>query len=185
MSTRQSRHKKYWVAEQVRGFVKLKKFKHPRKTRIGQTTPTHPLSIFFFFLETCTTTKNNTKNTKSSPKKTNPGWGLTHPPTSEFFSDLGIFFNLTKPLKHDWHTNQSNCYKLKHETIFFLSSHRDYHWWRKLALCQRNVNVFSRLSQRSRFSLMLVNDWFRTVQICSRSNDSYGEEVVRLYTMHE
>ena len=26
----------------IKGFVKLKKIKNPRKTRIGQTAPTHP-----------------------------------------------------------------------------------------------------------------------------------------------
>ena len=36
------------------------------------------------------------KKKKKKKKKKNPGWGLAHPPTSEFFSD---FFTLTKPLK--------------------------------------------------------------------------------------
>ena len=53
--------------------------KNPRKTRIGQTPPTHHRIQFFIFLETCTTTKNNTK---------------------KLFSVFNFFFNLTKPLSN-------------------------------------------------------------------------------------
>ena len=47
----------------LRGFVKLKKSKNPRKTRIGQTPLIHPF-ILFFLLETCTTTKAYKKHKK-------------------------------------------------------------------------------------------------------------------------
>ena len=44
------------------------------------------------------TTQKSQKNTKFPQKNKNPSWGLTLTPTSEFFSDFWIFFNLTKPL---------------------------------------------------------------------------------------
>ena len=81
------------------GLVKLKK--NPRKTRIGQTPPTHPnINFFYFYFKTIGNMKTTQKNTqkKKSPQNLNPSWGLTHPPTSEFFSDFWIFFNLPKPL---------------------------------------------------------------------------------------
>ena len=49
--------------------------------------------------------KKTQKNTKiQKKKKTNPSWGLTHPPTSEFFSDFLFFFNLAKPLRGNTQT---------------------------------------------------------------------------------
>ena len=43
--------------------------------------------------------KNNTQKTRKNTKlKKKSSWDLTHPPTSEFFSDFWIFFNLTRPL---------------------------------------------------------------------------------------
>ena len=44
--------------------------------------------------------KNNTKNTQKHniPKKKNPSSGLTHPTTSEFFSDFWIFLTWQNPL---------------------------------------------------------------------------------------
>ena len=63
----------------LRGLVKLKKFKNLRKIRIGQTPPTHHLSIYFYFLKTCTTTTKNTKNITTFPRKKNPSCGLTKP----------------------------------------------------------------------------------------------------------
>ena len=63
------------------------------------THPPPPLSIFFIFFWNIWKHENNTKKlNKISPKNKNPSCGLTHPPTSEFFSDFWIFFNLTKPL---------------------------------------------------------------------------------------
>ena len=75
-----------------------KKSKNPRKTRNNQTPPTDPTIHFFFF--NIWKHENNTKNTKKHniSKKKNPSWGLTHPPTSEFFSDFWNFFNLKKTL---------------------------------------------------------------------------------------
>ena len=101
----------------------LKKSKNPRKTRINQTPPTHPLSIFYFILETSGNMKTTQKNTikhNISKKNYNPSRGLTHPPTSEFFSDFWIFFNLTKPLTtgiftfwhfYKWHFYQWHFYQ--------------------------------------------------------------------------
>ena len=40
--------------------------------------------------------KNYTKN-KTQYLKKNPRWGLTHPPTSEFFSDFWIFLTWQNP----------------------------------------------------------------------------------------
>ena len=82
----------------TKGFCQvIKKFKNPRKTRIGQTSPTHS-HIQFFFLKTCTTTKNNTKNTKFPKKhKIQAGAWPTHP-LSSFSLIFFIFFNLTKPI---------------------------------------------------------------------------------------
>ena len=44
--------------------------------------------------------KKQHKKTKKhkNKKKKNLSWGLTHSPTSEFFPDFWILFNLTKPL---------------------------------------------------------------------------------------
>ena len=67
-----------------------KKSKNPRKTRIGQTAPTHPpLSIFFF--GNMKKHKKLKKRQNFPQKNKNPSWGLTEPPTSEFFSDFWIF----------------------------------------------------------------------------------------------
>ena len=87
----------------VRGFVKLKKFKNPRKTRIGRTPPTHlPYPIFYFFWQQLQQQKTTQKHKKTQHfQKKKSSWGLTHPPTYEFFSDFCIFFNLTKPLSRD------------------------------------------------------------------------------------
>ena len=80
-------------------FVKVKKSKNPRKTRIVQTPPTHPPILFIlYFLNSCTTKITTQKNTIFEKKK-NPSWGLTHPSTFEFFSDLKKKINLTKPLR--------------------------------------------------------------------------------------
>ena len=85
---------------QVRVLVKLKKSKNPRKTRIGQTTPTHPINQFFILtFGNIKTIQKTRKTTQFPPKKQNPSWGLTHPPTSGFSRIFWIFFNLTKPLK--------------------------------------------------------------------------------------
>ena len=84
-----------------RGFVKLKKSQKFEKNS-DWPDPTHPpLYPIFFFWGNMFNKKNTTKNRKkqkNSTKKNNPSWGLTHPPTSEFFSDFWNFFNLTKPL---------------------------------------------------------------------------------------
>ena len=57
------------------------------------------------------TTQKTQKNTKFQQQKLNPSWGLTHPPTSEFFSDFWICFNLTKPLTSDqrWQNGGPAC----------------------------------------------------------------------------
>ena len=83
----------------VRGLVKLKKSKNPRKTQSSQTHA-HPSFYPFFLFGNNWKHENNTKNTKNIqlPNKIlNPSWGLTHPPTSDFFS-IFFFFHLTKPL---------------------------------------------------------------------------------------
>ena len=72
----------------LRGFVKLKKIQKSEKTRIGQTTPTHPYIQSNFFLETCTKTKNYTK-TQHFQKKPKSELGL-YPPT-HFRVFLGFF----------------------------------------------------------------------------------------------
>ena len=62
----------------IRGFVKLKKLKNPRKTRIGQTPPTHPP---IQFEEEKLETIGNMKTTQKT----------------QHFQKI-CFFNLTKPL---------------------------------------------------------------------------------------
>ena len=63
---------KYWLADlithTVRGFVKFEKIQNPRKTRIGQTKPTHPPIQFLIFFGNNGKHENNTKNT-TFPKK--------------------------------------------------------------------------------------------------------------------
>ena len=55
------------MAYRLRGIVKLKKSKNPRKTRIGQNPATQPPIHFFLGGGgECTTTKNNTKNNKKN-----------------------------------------------------------------------------------------------------------------------
>ena len=54
----------------LRGLVKLKKIKNLKKTRIGQTTTTHPPVPFFIFLETIGNMK-TTQKTHNFPQKNN------------------------------------------------------------------------------------------------------------------
>ena len=68
-----------------------KKYKNPRKIRIGQTLPT-PKSFFLKHVQQQRTTQKKNISTK----KKNPSWGLTHPPISEFFSDFLTWQNLLK-----------------------------------------------------------------------------------------
>ena len=66
------------------------------------------------------------KKKKKKKKNTNPSWGLTHPPTSEFFSIFLIFFNLTKPL-----SSGVNGLKRNQVNAFFLLLCHGYdkrHW---------------------------------------------------------
>ena len=69
------------------------------REKLGLSRPHTPtrLSIFLIFFGNMYNEKTKQKNT-IFPKKRHPSWGLTHPPTSEFFSDFWNFFNLTKPL---------------------------------------------------------------------------------------
>ena len=67
-------------AWRVSGLVKLKKNKNPRKTRINQTSPTHP-PIYIYFLETFENIKTTQKtHTKNNIKKKKIELGLD-PPT--------------------------------------------------------------------------------------------------------
>ena len=94
----------------LRGLVKW-------KTRIGQTTPTHPLSIFF---EIFTTIKNNTKITKTHkipPKKYQSELGFdkpTHPLHFTLCSNKTLLF-VTEPWRC-WHGSKTmldaRCYFL-------------------------------------------------------------------------
>ena len=49
VSSYTSHHAQEVFQAQVRGLVKLKKKKNPRKNRISQITPTHPIIQFFIF----------------------------------------------------------------------------------------------------------------------------------------
>ena len=70
--------------------VKLKKIqKFEKNSDWPDKTHTPHLSIF---LETYTAKKQHKKAPNFQTKKTNPSWGLSHPPTSEFFSNFWIFF---------------------------------------------------------------------------------------------
>ena len=78
----------------LRGLVKLKKSENSS----DWPDPTHsPPNPFFFFLkyEKHKKQKNKQKKLKNN---NNPSWGLTHPPTYEFFLGFLEFFYLTKPL---------------------------------------------------------------------------------------
>ena len=66
----------------VRGLVKLKKIRE--KLRLVRK-----------HLETW----KREKKPQNFQKNKNPSWGLTHPPTSEFFSDFGIFLTWQNPLR--------------------------------------------------------------------------------------
>ena len=68
------------------------------KLGLSRQHPPNRLSVFYIFFGNMYNEKNNTKNTIFQ-KKRNPSWGLTHPPTSEFFLTYWIFFNLTKLLR--------------------------------------------------------------------------------------
>ena len=87
----------------VRGFVKLKKSKNPDWRLAGLHPPTSPIQFFIYFCNIYNNKKQhkNIKKHNTSKKKKSSSWGLTHPPTYEFFSDFCIFFNLTKPLSRD------------------------------------------------------------------------------------
>ena len=87
----------------VFGVLQVKtNLKIQEKLGLFRPHPPTPYPILFFF-ETFgnmkTTHKKNKKNTTFPQKNYNPSWGLCHSPTSEFFSDFFIFFNLTKPVK--------------------------------------------------------------------------------------
>ena len=75
----------------LRGIVKLKKNPKIReKLGLVRIHPPSPLSIFFLNI---LKHENNTQKTRKNttfPKKKNQSWGLTHIPTSEFFSDFWI-----------------------------------------------------------------------------------------------
>ena len=86
----------------LRGLVKLKKCKNSRKTRIGQTSPTHPLSNFLIFFGKIWKHESSTKNTKKhkiSKKqiKIRAGVWPTHP-LSSFSRIFGFFSTWQNPL---------------------------------------------------------------------------------------
>ena len=84
-----------WTPHCLRGLVKLKQIQKLEKN--SDWTDPIPYPIFDFFLN-IRKNENNTKKQKNSPKNKNPSWGLSHPPTSEFFSDFWIFLTWQNPL---------------------------------------------------------------------------------------
>ena len=76
----------FWHRSLLEGLVKLKKIRE----KIGWPEPIHPppYPFFIYFLQTFT--KNKTKQKHTHTHRKNPNWGLTDPPTSEFFSDFLI-----------------------------------------------------------------------------------------------
>ena len=68
------------VVENLNNFTQLsyqgKIIKKPRKTRIGQTPPTHPLVNFL---------RKHVQNIPEKKHTKNPSWVLTNPPTSYLF----------------------------------------------------------------------------------------------------
>ena len=75
--------------------VKLKKFqKSEKNSDCPENTNPPAYTIFWKHVRG----KKQHKKHNIAPKKRNSSWGLTHPPTSEFFSDFFNYFNLTKPL---------------------------------------------------------------------------------------
>ena len=108
----------------LRGLVKWKNSKIREKLGLvihrppWPPTPLYNCLSFLTFGNMKTTQKNTKKNNNKIPTKNkNPCWDLTHPPTSEFFSDFLIFFNLTKPKSPNpaqgiYNNHQIPCNKL-------------------------------------------------------------------------
>ena len=79
-----------YIKDWLRGLVKLKKSKNPRKTPIVQIPSTTRLSIFFIYFGNMYNEKNNTKKHNISKKKSELGLEPpTRPPT---FSRIFGFF---------------------------------------------------------------------------------------------
>ena len=81
----------------LRGIVKLKNFQKSEKNSDCPDNTHPPAYPIFIFWKHVQRQKQHKKQNISKKKKSE--WGLTHPPTSEFFSDFLIFLNLTKPLR--------------------------------------------------------------------------------------
>ena len=74
----------------LRDLVKLKKFQKSEKNWDCPDHTRRTILLIFFWKQT-------TQKTQYFQKKRNPSWGLTHPPTSEFFSDFWIFLTRQNP----------------------------------------------------------------------------------------
>ena len=92
-------HHNIYIAADIRGFVKLKKSKNPRKTRkwVGGSSPNSDFNfflemLFFSFIFFAV---------HVSKKKNGYGGGWVGSGQSKFFSDFWIFLNLTRPLTVD------------------------------------------------------------------------------------
>ena len=86
-----------YLTHMLRGLVKLKKIdKSEKKLGLSRPQPPTRLSIFFIFLETCTTTKTTQKTQYFKKKKSE--LGLDPPTHFRVFLGFLDFFKLTIPL---------------------------------------------------------------------------------------
>ena len=81
--------------ELIRGLVKLKKLKSEKISDWSDLAYPPPYPFLICFLKHVKQQKKKKK--KFPPKKENLSWGLTHPPTSEFFSEFLIFLTWWNP----------------------------------------------------------------------------------------
>ena len=123
------------LLQKLRGLVKLKKFQNPRKTRIGQTSPTHPPIQFLFFLRNfwnMTTTQKTQKDTKLQKKyKSELRLVPTHPLPS-FFRNFGFVLTWQNPLilpYHDYHLRNEMNGVFGHLCAHILNWTTSWGWW--------------------------------------------------------
>ena len=99
-----------FFTNQFRGLVKFKKIKKSEKK-------SYPI---FYFFGNIWKHENNTKTQNYKKNNNNPSWGLTHPPTTEFFQDFWIFSTWQNPLALQG-LKRGMCRSTKWDLHLFLS----------------------------------------------------------------
>ena len=115
------------IASWPRGIVKLKKIRKSEKNS-DWPDPSHPPPTHFFFFWNMYSNKNHHKKHKISNKK-NLSWCLTHPSTSEFFSDFLFSLTWQNPqlyVQQNWTTIPANTRRWNN--VGLMLGHRRRRW---------------------------------------------------------